>query len=121
MTKALSVRVAALLVAAAAAAAATGCVSIGRPFPTYKVTSIVVGKTTQHDLVATYGQPYRTGVQDGDATWTYVDYRLSLLGEQQTSDLYVRFNADGTVKSYAFNTNATPPDAGTGANAPSAH
>jgi len=91
--------------ALAVLAATAGCMTIGRPFPTDKISEIKLGKTTQADLTATYGHPYRTGVEDGDATWTYLLYRLSAFGEGKTRDLFVRFNADGTVKSYAFNTN----------------
>ncbi|MDE2140984.1 MAG: outer membrane protein assembly factor BamE [Elusimicrobia bacterium] len=89
----------------AAAAALAGCVSIGKPFPADRVSSIVIGKTTQTEILAVYGQPFRTGIDDGNPAWTYADYRLRLFGDQKTSDLYVRFNADGTVKSYSFNTN----------------
>jgi len=37
--------------------------------------------------------------------WTYLHYHFSIFGDQRTTDLYVRFNADHTVKSYALNTN----------------
>jgi hypothetical protein len=37
-------------------------------------------------------------------TWTYVDYHFAVFGQQRTTDLLVKFNANGTVKSYAFNT-----------------
>ncbi len=89
----------------ALAAAAAGCASIGRPFPADQVRSIAAGKTTRDQVQAEYGRPYRTGLEDGDETWTYLDYKLSLFGPQRTRDLFVRFNADGTVKSYSFNSN----------------
>lgn len=98
----MSARFAVLL---ALAAAASGCMTIGRPFPAEHVRDIKVGKTTRDEIRAAYGEPYRTGIEDGDPTWTYLRYRLSVFSEEKTSDLYVRFNADGTVKSYAFNTN----------------
>jgi hypothetical protein len=85
--------------------ATAGCVSVGRPFPTEQIKSIALGKTTQAEIEKSYGHPYRTGIEDGDATWTYVDEHLGIFGQPRTKDLYVRFNADGTVKSYAFNTN----------------
>lgn len=88
----------------AAAMATAGCVTVGRPFPTDKIAEIKTGKTTQAEIVAAYGHPYRTGLEDGDTTWTYMMYKVSPF-TQSTKDLYVRFNADGTVKSYAFNTN----------------
>jgi hypothetical protein len=78
---------------------------MGRPFATDQVPSIVIGRTTQADIQRIFGEPYRTGFESGDTTWTYLNYHFSILGNQQTTDLYVRFASDGTVKSYALNTN----------------
>lgn len=89
-----------------AIAGLAGCVTIGQPFAANRVSTIELGKTRQDEIVQTFGQPFRTGIEDGDITWTYVHYRLRLLGPQETEDLYVRFKADGTVKSYSFNSNA---------------
>ncbi|MCX5789589.1 MAG: hypothetical protein NTX64_13955 [Elusimicrobia bacterium] len=80
-----------------------GCITMGTPFDVGKVPGIQVGKTTEKELRLAFGEPYRTGVEDGDDTETWLDYKYSLLGEQKTRDLYVKFNADGTVKSYSFN------------------
>jgi len=90
---------------ALALSAGTGCITMGQSFRTEAVKSIVVGKTKQSDVEQLFGLPYRTGIESGDLTWTYLNYHFSVLGTQQTTDLYVRFNSDGTVKSYAFNTN----------------
>lgn len=80
-----------------------GCMTIGKPFPVTQVPFIRVGLTTQKDMLETFGNPDRTGLDDGDVTWTYMHYKLRLLGAQDTRDLYVRFNREGTVKSYSFN------------------
>jgi len=85
--------------------AAGGCLSLGRPFPSDKVKAIVINKTTQTDIETAYGHPYRTGVEDGDVTWNYLDEHYSMVGQPRTKDLVLRFNADGTVKSYSFSTN----------------
>ena len=90
---------------ALALSAGTGCITMGQSFRTEAVKSILVGKTRQSDVEQLFGLPYRTGIESGDLTWTYLNYHFSVLGTQQTTDLYVRFNSDGTVKSYAFNTN----------------
>jgi len=85
--------------------ATVGCASIGRPFPSDKVKDIAIGKTTQTQIESMYGHPYRTGVEDGDVTWSYVDEHYVLFGDPRTTDLQVRFASDGTVKSYNYNTN----------------
>jgi len=82
-----------------------GCITMGRSFDTKLVPTLVVGKTTQSEIRNQFGEPYRTGLENGDLTWTYLHYHFSVLGDQRTTDLYVRFNADHTVKSYALNTN----------------
>jgi len=85
--------------------AVCSCVSLGRRFDAGAVKTIVMGKTTQFDIERTFGEPFRTGVDSGDVTWTYLDYHFGVIGRQRTTDLLVKFNANGTVKSYAFNTN----------------
>ena len=81
------------------------CVSLGQRFDAGAVKTIVVGKTTQSDVEKIFGEPFRTGVDDGDTTWTFLDYRFGIFGRPRATDLMVKFNANGTVKSYAFNTN----------------
>ena len=51
-----------------------------------------------------FGDPWRTGIEDGKRTWSYGRYRYSLFDDAETTDLVVRFNKDGTVSSYVFNT-----------------
>ena len=102
-------RAARLFVLAGIAFALSGCVTLGRQFPTDTISKIHIGTTTRDDIRAEFGEPYRTGVEDGDPTWTYLLYRFTALGGNKTRDLYVRFDASGKVKSYAYNTNE--PDA----------
>jgi outer membrane protein assembly factor BamE (lipoprotein component of BamABCDE complex) len=99
-------RLSRLFVVFAAAALLGACVTLGRTFDAAQVKALQVGKTTQTDVEKTFGSPFRTGLDSGDATWTYVDYHFGVFGSQRATDLVVKFNADGTVKSYAFNTNA---------------
>ena len=92
------------LLLAATAACLAACITVGHPFPTPDAPSLGVGKSTQADIQKAYGTPFRTGVEDGDVTWTYVNYKLRLFGDQCTQDLVVRFKGDGTVKSFTYNT-----------------
>ncbi len=50
-----------------------------------------------------FGAPWRTGLEDGQRTWTYAEYRYSLFGGAQTRDLLIRFDDEGRVASYTFN------------------
>ena len=82
---------------------ALGCMSIGQPFPVDQVRSIQIGETTRDDMRRSFGAPWRTGLEDGQRTWTYARYRYSILGTAQTRDLVVRFDEQGRVVSYTFN------------------
>jgi hypothetical protein len=82
---------------------AAGCVSIGEAFvKNHQTPQIVVGKTTKMDILKTYKQPVSVGTEDGDETWTYVDYHASILSGWTSDYLFVRFAKNGTVKSYNY-------------------
>ena len=91
------------------AAALSACVTLGRPFDAGRIKTIQAGKTTQAQIHDAFGEPFRTGVDTGDVAWTYVNYHFGLLGPQKATDLVVKFNADGTVRSYTYNTTEPEP------------
>ncbi|MBA4377888.1 MAG: hypothetical protein C0395_04435 [Gemmatimonas sp.] len=88
----------------AVAAFAGGCATVGHEFPSSGVTQIRMGQTTQQQVKELFGEPWRTGVEDGRPTWTYGRYRYRLFGETQTKDLIVRFDEQNRVHSYTFST-----------------
>jgi outer membrane protein assembly factor BamE (lipoprotein component of BamABCDE complex) len=94
------------LVPLVALAVLAGCVSIkfGREFPSPDRQLIVVGKTDKATLERLLGAPYQVGIDSGDQTWRWF-YGQRDAGTEISKDLSVRFNADGTVKSYAFTSN----------------
>ena len=81
----------------------SGCLSVGHEFPVEPVRTIEKGTTTQDEIRQMFGEPWRTGIDDGQRTWTYGRYRYSLFGDAATRDLVVRFDAQGVVVSYSFN------------------
>ena len=82
----------------------SACFTVGKSFPDYAVPDIKIGKTTESEIRKLFGSPWRTGMDDGDRTWTYGYYRYSLFKAAKTEDLVVRFDKDGVVSSYTFNT-----------------
>lgn len=88
----------------AGAVLAAGCASVGEEFATHKVDEIKVGETTRSEIETMFGDPWRTGLEDGKRTWTYARYRWSAFSEAETTDLVVRFSDDGIVDSYVYNT-----------------
>ena len=83
-----------------------GCISVkfGREFPSPESRWIVNGKTDRYGLVRMFGEPYQMGFDNGDTTWRWF-YGQREGSAELSKDLSVRFNADGTVKSYAFISN----------------
>lgn len=82
----------------------TGCATIGHAFPADRVSAIKLEETTQDDIYATFGAPWRTGLDNGMRTWTYGHYRYSIFSEGSTEDLVIKFDRRGVVTSYVFNT-----------------
>lgn len=75
--------------------------STGRDFPSPTRDGIQVGKTAKSDLVKTFGEPTQVGLDSGDTTWTWLYFRKG--SPDLTKQLTVVFTAEGTVKSYVFN------------------
>jgi hypothetical protein len=81
-----------------------GCATIGREFPVGPVAQIKIGVTTSEEIRTLFGAPWRTGIEDGNKTWTYGQYQYSAFSPAQTRDLVVRFGPQGKiVRSYSFN------------------
>ena len=81
-----------------------GCFTVGHDFPVDQVSAIKIAKTTQEDIRSMFGSPWRIGMEDGQRTWTYGRYRYSAFSETETQDLVIRFNDQGKVTSFTFNT-----------------
>jgi hypothetical protein len=82
----------------------SACATVGRDFPASRVPEIQIGKTTQAEIKAMFGTPWRVGMEDGMRTWTYGKYFYSAFSPASTKDLVIRFDANNIVKSYTFNT-----------------
>ncbi len=80
------------------------CATVGREFPVDVVNKIRLGETSKEDINKILGPPWRIGLDDGHRTWTYGYYKYRLLGETTTRDLVIRFDSNGIVSSYTFNT-----------------
>ena len=81
-----------------------GCATAGHDFNVLQVPNVQIGKTTQSEIRAMFGSPWRVGIEDGRRTWTYGKYRYRLFSETSTQDLVVRFDDKWIVASYTFNT-----------------
>jgi hypothetical protein len=79
-----------------------GCVSAGKDFNVHMVPEIKLHQTTRSQIEQMFGPPWRTGIEDGRPTWSYGTYRYGIR-DTLTRDLVIRFDDNGTVASYTFN------------------
>ena len=80
----------------------TGCVSVGRDFPTPTQDIIRNGVTTGVELLQRFGSPTQVGIENGDQTWSWVYVRAGGLGQPLSKQLHVKFDDRGIVKSYSY-------------------
>ncbi len=81
----------------------SGCASMGHEFPAGQVQTIRIGETTENDIFRTFGNPWRTGIENGLKTWTYGNYRYNAFTESETEDLVIKFDKRGVVSSFNYN------------------
>ncbi len=94
-----------VIVALAVLALAWGCaLKAGRVFPSPDPALIAANVTDKAALQRLFGEPYQVGLDSGDQTWRWF-YAEHSSGSEVSKDLSVRFNANGTVKSYSFTSN----------------
>jgi hypothetical protein len=95
-----------LMLLVALALPTTGCMPrVGEAFPFYKVRQIEVEKTTMAEIREMFGEPWRTGLENGERTWTYGEYGVKI-----SRDLVIRYDDRNVVKSYSFSS-SDPADA----------
>jgi hypothetical protein len=82
---------------------ASGCVSVGRDFPSTPVSNIQQNVTTQREIFSNFGEPYRKGLENGYETWSYFFNYWELGQLRESKELTVVFNRDNTVRGYSFN------------------
>ena len=88
------------------ALASTGCITVGRPFPHDQLTALRPG-VPMTEVKAQFGEPVRTGVDDGALSWTYLHLNASILGEFSGRDLLIKFDGKKRVVSYSYHTSDT--------------
>ena len=80
------------------------CATVGKHFVFDGPQSIQIGKTTSAEILKKYGEPFRVGYESGNLRWTYGYYLYRSIGESETKDLVITFDAKGVVTSYDYST-----------------
>ena len=79
-----------------------GCGTAGKSFDTSKVESIVNGTSTRSDIKKIFGEPFKTGIQNGQSIWIYEDHHYSIISDDLSKDLVIVFGPNGVVQSHQF-------------------
>ena len=80
----------------------SGCGTAGKSFNTSKIGSIVNGTTTRSDIKKIFGEPFKTGIQNGQPIWVYEDHLYSIISNDSSKDLIIIFGPNGVVQSHQF-------------------
>ena len=85
-------------------ASACAGLPLGREFPPPDAAQIKVNVMDKAGRLSVFGEPYQSGLDSGDraSRWFYARTSTS---DTMTKDFTVRFNANGSVKSYSFTSN----------------
>jgi len=84
-----------------------GCVTVGLEFSKDAVEQLKPGQTTLEEVLKQFGNPVRTGLDDGKLSWTYLRYRATLGGELNGHDLIVKFDAQNKLASFSYHSTET--------------
>ena len=79
-----------------------GCGTVGKNFDASKVESIVNGTSTRSDIKKIFGEPFKTGIQNGQPIWVYEDHHYSIISNDLSKDLIIIFGPNGVVQSHQF-------------------
>jgi outer membrane protein assembly factor BamE (lipoprotein component of BamABCDE complex) len=84
-----------------------GCITVGMEFNKNAVDLIKPGQTTLEEVRKMFGNPVRTGMDEGKLSWTYLRYRATLGGDFDGQDLVVKFDAQNKVTSFSYHSTDT--------------
>jgi outer membrane protein assembly factor BamE (lipoprotein component of BamABCDE complex) len=82
-----------------------GCGSIGKDFDASQVKRITQGTTTKQEIQNMFGEPFRTGIQNGNPVWVYEKSIYRAIGEDTTKSLIVEFDEYDVVRKYQVMSN----------------
>lgn len=80
--------------------ALAACGSTGKDFDPALTENIVNGKTTKEEIRSMFGEPFKTGVQNGDPVWAYEYTEYGHSKTNPSRQLIVVFGPDDVVKTH---------------------
>ena len=78
--------------------------TVGENFDSSQINSIQNHLTTQEQIFERFGAPFKKGLENDQAMWTYQYDKWNALGSAQSKDLVILFDNKNIVKAYRFTT-----------------
>ncbi len=81
------------------------CGTVGQDFDIDLAKTIVNGKTTKQEIEDMFGDPYKTGIQNGHPIYVYEQNTYRAFGDDTSKNLIVEFDANGVVRNHQIMSN----------------
>ncbi|MDH5763478.1 MAG: hypothetical protein OEZ51_10875 [Nitrospinota bacterium] len=82
-----------------------GCGTVGKDFDIDAAQTIENGKTTREDIAVMFGEPFKTGIQNGFPIWIYEQNKYKVIGKDSSKGLIVEFDHKGIVRHHSVSSN----------------
>ena len=86
-----------------------GCGTAGKNFNESKILKIANGTTTRAEVRKMFGEPFKTGTQNGLPVWVYEYNHYHAIKDDKSRSLVVVFGSNGVVQSHQFMSSDSTP------------
>ena len=86
-------------------AGTVGCGTVGTDFDIGRAHDIKNGKTTKDEIAQMFGEPFKTGIQNGHPVWIYEQNQYKAIGDDTSKSLIVEFDEKGVVRHHTITSN----------------
>lgn len=86
-----------------------GCGTAGKDFNEAKVSKITNGTTTRGEIRKMFGEPFKTGTQNGLPVWVYEYNYYHAIKNDESKNLVVVFDSNGVVQAHQFMSSDSTP------------
>jgi outer membrane protein assembly factor BamE (lipoprotein component of BamABCDE complex) len=80
---------------------------IGKQYSTEHVSRIIIGETSETDIITLFGDPWKTGILNGNIVYTYCYEEIVFYNDDSVdkrgNTLIIEFDQNKNVKNYYFN------------------
>ena len=78
--------------------------TVGKNFDSLELKSIQNNVTSQEEIFERLGAPFKKGIENGRAIWTYQFDQWNAVGSTYSKDLVILFDKENIVKAYRYTT-----------------